>query len=916
MLTLCSQRLKFMKYFGIILKSGFLVLFFCVTIVYGQNDRSVHLKSGNYTPLHNVEEVISDPQVLPEELVNGHYYRLISFNSIPTSAIKENLKQSGIELLQYIPYYTFYASISKNADLNSLLPAGVISITHVKPVFKLSAKLSQKNYPYWAVSGNNISINAVYYDDIPDKVISDALGNIRASIDMMNDAKIVRFTIAIDQLDLLYTLPYFYYFEEIDAPEEPEGVLARTDHRSNTLATDYATGLKYDGTGITVMLQDNSILNDHIDYIGRVTNDGTASQSGDHGEHTGGIIAAAGNKDPKGKGMAFGVDLLVYGSSNNNYNSVPTLYGSGNLTITSKSYGDGNNAGYTTLTRQLDQQVRTMPSLIHVFSAGNSGASDFGYGAGPGWGNITGGHKQGKNVIAVGNLSSTDALSSSSSRGPAYDGRIKPDICAVGTSVYSTLEPNTYQNMTGTSMACPGVAGSLAQLYQAYKTINGGSNPNSGLMKAAILNTAKDLGNAGPDYKYGWGRINARRAYELISNNNYLNSTISQGGNNSHNINVPVGTKQLRVMVYWTDYEAAASASIALINDINMQVVDPNSTTYDPWVLDETPNASTLDDPAVRGVDNLNNMEQVTIDNPFAGSYSINVNGFSIPQGPQSYYVVYEFVKDEVVVTYPIGGEGFNPGESQTLRWDSNNDQITSTFLLEYSTNNGVSWNTIVSGVPGTLRNYNWTVPSVLTGEAKFRVTQGANSDESDDVFSIIGTPTNLNVAWACPDSLNLTWNPVVGATGYEVYLLGAKYMGSVGTTSATNYTVAVPSTVTSWLSVRSLGPTNAKGERAIAIEKTPGTFACVSGVESVSSQNNITLYPNPAHNQLIIKGIDKEQTANITIYNAIGEKILTSSNQQLTPETIINIDQLTKGIYLLKITYNSNILTGRFIKQ
>src|SRR5690606_19263562 len=98
----------------------------------------------------------------------------------------------------------------------------------------------------------------------------------------------------------------------------------------------------------------------------------------------------------------------------------------------------GCNAGYTTFTQTADRQVRQMPNLMHVFSAGNSGNSNCGYGAGPGWGNITGGIKAGKNVIAVGNVTALDVLSSSSSRGPASDGRIKPDICANGSSVYST----------------------------------------------------------------------------------------------------------------------------------------------------------------------------------------------------------------------------------------------------------------------------------------------------------------------------------------------------------------------------------------------------------------------------------------------------------------------------------------------
>ena len=58
--------------------------------------------------------------------------------------------------------------------------------------------------------------------------------------------------------------------------------------------------------------------------------------------------------------------------------------------------------------------------------------------------------------------------------------------------MYSTNDPNNYLNKTGTSMACPGVAGTLAQLYHGYKTANAGANPNSALIKAAVLNTGED----------------------------------------------------------------------------------------------------------------------------------------------------------------------------------------------------------------------------------------------------------------------------------------------------------------------------------------------------------------------------------------------------------------------------------------
>lgn len=809
---------------------------------FSQETKTIYFKSGNFTP---EKTDYSESTFFTNELVDDNYYRIIQFAEIPTQAQKEALVINGITLLDYLPDFSFYAAINKNADLNVLSSYKVVSVLSISTKFKLTRLLDEKNYPEWTLFGTNqIELNTMYFSTVAKTTAESKLKSLGAEITMSNDANTIRFRIPLNKVEVVYAQPEFYYFEQLDEPQEPENFRARTSHRSNTIATNYVGGLNFDGTGMTVMMQDDGIIGPHIDYQGRIDQRVT-TDGGNHGDHVSGTIMGAGNLDPKGKGMAFGADLLVYSSSNNNYNDVPTLYNNEDVVITSKSYSNGCNAGYTTLARQLDQQSRTLPALIHVFSAGNSGTSDCSYGAGAGWGNITGGHKAGKNVVAVGNLSYTDGLSGSSSRGPAEDGRIKPDVCAVGTSVFSTMDVNSYQTISGTSMACPGVAGVFTQLYHAYKTMNSGNNPDNALMKAAVLNTADDLGNVGPDFKHGWGRINARRAFNLLSNNNYLSSTISQGGNNSHQITVPANTAQVRIMILWTDYEGSTTATKALVNDINMQVVDPSTTTYNPWVLDPTPTVSSLNAVATRGIDDLNNMEQVTIDNPTAGTYNINVSGFAIPQGPQEYYIVYEFVTNEVVVTHPIGGEGFAPGTTETIRWDAFGN--SGNFAIEYSTNNGVSWSPINMNYSSTLRYYNWVVPNTLSGLAKVRVTRGANSDESDQVFSIIGTPNNLNVGWACPDSLNFTWNAVSGATGYEVHMLGNKYMDSVGVSTTTNIILAVQSTDTVWLSVRALGPDDARGERAVAIQKLPGTFACPIPVD-VNISN-----PTPQDNQSIL---------------------------------------------------------------
>lgn len=751
--------------------------------------------------------------------------KIIQFSEIPTEKVKQNLLSSGITLLNYLPTNAYFAQISSSANWQSIVDSKMVAVSDIKSSFKLSEDLANEKYHDWATIGQNrIVLNGKFFSSFSKSNIEASLMSVGARVELINDAQIARFSIEISKLNEAYELGSFHYFEQIDPPSVPENLVGVSDHRSNTLASAYANGLHYTGEGVTVMLQDNSRLDAHIDYTGRFFNYPSATNSGDHGEHCGGTIAGAGNIDPTTRGMAYGADVLVFGSSNDNYDDVPALYTSEELRITSKSYSNGTNAGYTTLASELDEQVRLMPELIHVFSAGNSNGSGP-TAAGSQWYNLTGGHKAAKNVIAVGNVTRFDVINNSSSRGPSADGRIKPDICAVGTSVYSTIDPNNYGNKTGTSMSCPGVAGVLAQLYEAYKDLNGGNNPESALIKATVLNTADDLGNSGPDFIYGWGRINARRAFDVLNNNQYFSGDISQGANLSHTISVPAGVAQVRIMVHWSDYEAVPNATQALVNDINMTVVSPNNVTTNPWILDHTPNATLLNMPATQGVDNINNMEQVTIETPTPGVYTINLNGFSIPSGPQRYYVVYETVTDDIVLTYPVGGEGFDSAEDEVIRWDALND--AGTFDLEYSDDNGASWNTISSSINASRRYYDWNVPNIVTGEALVRVTRGASSSQSIEPFSIIRVPQNLDIVAMCPDSVTLTWDPVANATGYEVSILGNLYMDSVGTSTSNTITVAHPNVNNLWWSVKALGANNCVGRRAIAQYQGAGLINC-----------------------------------------------------------------------------------------
>ena len=100
-----------------------------------------------------------------------------------------------------------------------------------------------------------------------------------------------------------------------------------------------------------------------------------------------------------------------------------------------------------------------------------------------------------------------------SSRGPSdCDGvTIKPEVSAPGVSVYSCYPGGGYTWMSGTSMACPHVAGVVALMRQA----NPGADVTT--IKSTLMSTARDLGTAGEDNDYGWGVIDAYAAVQAVS---------------------------------------------------------------------------------------------------------------------------------------------------------------------------------------------------------------------------------------------------------------------------------------------------------------------------------------------------------------------------------------------------------------
>jgi len=796
------------------------LLCFCIvsTISFAQSVSStIYFKSGKKQIEENINQYIQNPGIETSEIIDGYYYRYVQFNEIPTQEKRQQLEFSGVQILDYIPDHVYLLGFPRSFVPNQMTNYNTRSIFKADAIDKIDHRITDGTIPDWGLSNGNIKVILKGHPKTSSSSFEQLLSNEGISIVKSKSAKaFVYAEISLQDIDRLAALPFIYYIDLGPNPGTPEDTGGQTLQRSNLLKKLSAGGIYYDGTGVNILVRDDGIVGPHIDFEGRITDITGGFNSGTHGDGVAGVFAGAGNLDPTTSGSASGAHIYVQNYLSTFQDNTEALHQTDQVMITNSSYSDGCNAGYTTTTQTVDQQMIDNPTFMHVFSGGNSNGTDCGYGAGDQWGNITGGHKVGKNVIAVANLTATGNLVSSSSIGPAHDGRIKPDIAAHGQGEISTSPDNTYQSFGGTSAAAPTMAGGLAQLYQAYRSLNNGADPNAGLIKAVVLNSATDLGNNGPDYKFGWGLLHTYNAYKILEDNTYLNNTVSMAQNKSHTISVPTGVAEMRVMLYWTDPAASPSASKALINNLNLTVTSPTNVEELPWVLNTIAAGVLLDVPARKGIDNLNNVEQVSIDNPASGNYVVNIEGTQVPMGPQEYYLVWTFLYDDIVVTYPEGDEQFVPGEVERIHWDALN--TTDPFTVEYSLDNGITWQTISASVNASERLLNWTVPAGITNEALIRVSRGTETDQSDP-FHILSVPTNIDVIDSCLGGATLAWDAVAGADLYNVYQLGIQYMEIIGTTSALTFDISgLVVGETDWFSVQAITNAGVKSRRADAI--------------------------------------------------------------------------------------------------
>jgi hypothetical protein len=529
------------------------------------------------------------------------------------------------------------------------------------------------------------------------------------------------------------------------------------------------------GTGINLSIKENAFDTADIDFKGRYfITPSTPSSVNIHATNMASIAAGGANADPTSKGVAW--DAGLSSSSFNNLLPDPDIYfETYDITVQNHSYGTGIENYYGIETAAYDEAAVRNLSLVHVFSSGNDGdqpPAEGTYAGMAGWANITGQFKQSKNTLTAGATDSLDNVVPLSSRGPAYDGRIKPDIVAYGHG--------------GTSGAAAIVSGLSVLMQELYIRHHPTSAPPSSLIKAILANTAHDIGRMGPDFESGFGSVRGYEALETIEKNQFEISQVAKGDTEFIPISIPDGTTYCKVTLAWADPSANIQSPKALVNDLDLAL--KNIATGDvwyPWILSTYPHPDSLARVAIRSIDTINNIEQVTLSVPASGEYQIIISGQKLQSARQEFSVTWHFEKKNGFQwVYPSGTDQLQPGTSNILRWKGSDNPEGK---IEYKSTHQTEWINVSGNVDAARGSIYWSTPAE-SGLMQLRWTNADSSFLSDTFISAV--QLRPKVGLNCPDSLLIYWAATPASDSFEIFALGERHLEHVAFTTDTFYIV------------------------------------------------------------------------------------------------------------------------------
>ncbi len=614
----------------------------------------------------------------------------------------QDIRELGGKVGMYVANYGFVVRMdtSTKAKVSALPTVEWIGDYH--PAYKIAPGILD--------NGGNVMISIIAFEgtDIPS--LAAQLSGMGATIGQyVASDRTIKFTADSSLIPAIASLPEIEQMHP-DGPKYPMDIKANHIHKAvDAWYPDWSGLLSgLDGSGEIVHIQDtgfdegnenngcpdffDGLDGDRIDnYIDRTgSSDPDGSEGGTaHGTHVAGVVASNGwcwetwmgeptNDYEWHKAEAAGVapraNLVLDGcasgggiaSSSAYWNEAYTNFGARTM---SNSYG-GEPADYSAATA--DTQMAADDRMI-IFSAGNYGPDPDSLSPG----------SQAKNGLCAGkcenyrpNQYSADnpnVIPDFSGRGGTFsNGRIKPDLVAVGTSVIGNfargewdynvangipnpqpgfiMEVDVYPEpfgdgfpdyrYMGTSGSAPMAAGLYLLCREYLREIEGIANPPSELTKAMLVNGCDKMTEelyVYPGYDQGWGRPNLKNSLfpDAPATVQYDTNTFAAVGpwTPAFTTDIVSGDVPLKATLVWKD-----TSGVALARDLDLRITAPGGDIfYGNSFTSTAPYWSQANSPANRpsadhgNYDGINNVEQVWIESPEVGTWTVEVDAFNVP---------------------------------------------------------------------------------------------------------------------------------------------------------------------------------------------------------------------------------------------------------------------------------------------
>ena len=566
---------------------------------------------------------------------------------------------------------------------------------------------------------------------------------------------------------------------------EPHDSIGIANNYARSISTIDATlnnhngGL--DGTGEVGALSDSGLDQDHGDFNNRIRgvyhnygpDNSAADANSGHGTHVAGSMFGDGSGDASTRGVAPNATFHFYQLEHDpsgqlaRWGSLYDMFRDShqkNAHVQSNSWGAQSSWGqYTSDSRSADSFLNDYDDFLVLFAAGNEGSQGTQSIAPP---------ATAKNVLTVGasttgrpGTASVGQVASFSSIGPTADGRIKPDLVAPGVQICSPRAEEAqnpagwscssarhsgtniplYMSADGTSSATPVVGGAALLARQFLRTELSIANPDSALIKAVLINGARDMGTANvPNMDEGWGQLDLEESlyphHGVIAKNIFYDTSqmLSPGLSYAYNYAID-GSYGIDVTLVWNDREGSSSSSQSasrLVNDLDLTVTSPDGTTYKG---NDFANGFSTTGGAK---DSLNNVERVRLASGATGDWTITVAHSGGSQ--QGYALVISAVGNE----NPISDLAVFEGSI----WASQLAPLENDYVLLR-----MAW---VNQAPATTEPYEVMVEDITDGEVIWSGTRDPLQGGASDSFSFQKQFTTTGI-----HTIRLTLDPTNNVT-------------------------------------------------------------------------------------------------------------------------------------------------------